>query len=70
MLCFFQQTFRSLAWNPRSLVMTLGGFSALLFVPPAPEVLAEIQTAIIHCFLPPHSSFRTFTQFHLKQGLL
>ena len=30
-------------WTLRSLVMILDGFNALLFVPPALEVLAEIK---------------------------
>ena len=46
--------------------MTLDGFSAFLFVPPAMEVLAEIKTTILHCLLPTHSRIRAFTQCHLK----
>ena len=33
--------------------MTLDGFSALQFVPPAPEVLAEIKTTIFYNVLAP-----------------
>ena len=33
--------------------MALVGFSALLFVPPAPEILAETKRAILHCLLSP-----------------
>ena len=38
----------------RSLVMALIGFSVLLFVPPIPEVLAEIKRTIysLHCIFP------------------
>ena len=36
----------------RSLAMTLNGFSILLFVPAAPEVLAETKRAIYTAFCP------------------
>ena len=46
--------------------MILDGFSALLFVPTALEVLTEIKRTIVHCLLPPCSPIRAFTQYHLK----
>ena len=54
----------------RSLVISLDGFSTLLFVPPAPEVLAEIKKNDSALPFAPHSSIRAFTQCHLKEGLL
>ena len=47
--------------------MTLKGFSALQFVPTAPNKLAEIRTATLHkafCLLI--FPIRVFTQCHLK----
>ena len=46
--------------------MTLDGFSALLFVPPAEEVLAEIKRMVLNCLMPPHSPIRAFTQSRLE----
>ena len=46
--------------------MAPDGFSALQFVPPAPKVLAEIETTIQLCFSTPHSPIEAFTQSHLK----
>ena len=45
-------TQKCLRQDPGSLVMTLDGFKALRFVPPAPEILAEIRITILHCLLP------------------
>ena len=52
--------------DPGSLIMALKGFSALLFVPTAPEVFAEIKTVILHCLLQTHSQISAFTKCHLK----
>ena len=46
--------------------MILGCLSALLFVLPAPKILAETKSTIPHCLLPPHSPIRAFTQCNLK----
>ena len=42
--------------------MTLDGFGALLFVPPAVEKKKHDSTLS----LPPHSPIRAFTQGHLR----
>ena len=42
------------------LYMTLDGFTALLFVPYAAEVLAEIKRTILLCVLPPHTLVGAF----------
>ena len=46
-------TQKCLCPDPKPLVMALDSFSGLLFVPPAPEILAEIKRTILHCLLPP-----------------
>ena len=62
-------TQKCLCLDPGSFVMILDGFGALLFVPPALEVLAaEIKATIQHWLLLSHSPIRAFTQCHLKQG--
>ena len=38
--------------GPLSHVKVPNSFSTLLFVPPAPELSAEIKRAILHCLLP------------------
>ena len=45
-------TQKCLRQDPGSLVMALDGFRALRFVPPAPEIFAEIRITILHCLLP------------------
>ena len=56
--------------TPGSLVMALVGLSALLFVPTAPEILAETKKKGSTLPLAPHCPIRAFTQCHLKYGLL
>ena len=53
--------------------MALDGFSALLFAPHAPKILAETKnndSTLLFASPPPHSPIRAFTQCHLKYGLL
>ena len=45
-------TQKCLRQDPGSLVIALDGFKALRFVPPAPEISAEIRITILHCLLP------------------
>ena len=40
--------------------MALDVFSALLLVPPAPELLVEMKRTILHRFLRPHSPIKSF----------
>ena len=52
--------------NP--VLLAMNGFSSLLFAPPAPKILAEINTTILYCFLP-RLPIKAFTQCRLTYGL-
>ena len=57
--------------DPRTHCNVFGRFSALQFLPPAPEALAEIRTTILYvAFCPHHYPIRAFTQCHLKYFLV
>ena len=62
----YQQLKVVCVWTLGFLVMILHRlvFSVLQFEPPEPEVLAEIKTDFLQCFLPSHSLIRAFAQCH------